>query len=304
MYLASVYTQSSSQRGFTLVELMISMTIGLFISAGMVALLIGNKQSYRDSENMARVQENGRFAVEYLARDIRQAGLQNFSVPKARMINNNPPPKDYIKGWNGASTKPTLAVGQDPAFWSYLDDKKGKDWSNLGGSTYTPNTDIIGIRYLDPDSDIDPTTDLDVDDIKPDTDFYPKPNKTDPYVVNHVYYINKSSAATNQPGLYQKIGSLAAQELIECVYDMQLHYGIDNTGDGQIDNYVSANSVPDWNNVLAVKIDLLLGSSEDNLVDAAMSLPFEKNDGTFFTATNRRIYQMFSTTVALRNRMK
>ncbi|MBK1694434.1 hypothetical protein CKO09_06730 [Chromatium weissei] len=243
---------NSSQRGFTLVELMISMTIGLFISAGMVALLIGNKQSYRDSESMARVQENGRFAIEFLAREIRQAGLQNFSGTTATW-----PPVNYIGGWQGVSSAPLEA-------------------SLPSADKYTPNTDIFRITYYDSDVSAD---------------------------VTRIYYIR--TGAGEQPGLYQKKSSSSiADELIECVYDMQLHYGIDNTGDEQIDTYVSADSISDWNRVFAVKIDLLVGSSEDNLVDTAMSLPFEKNDGTFFTATNRRIYQMFSTTIALRNRMK
>ncbi|WP_277949409.1 PilW family protein [Chromatium okenii] len=255
MYLASVYTQSSSQRGFTLVELMISMTIGLFLSAGMVALLIGNKQSYRDSENVARVQETGRFAVEYLAKNVRQSGLQNFAgIPPA-----NWPPTNYIQGWPGATSAPSGAI------------------LTVGVSGYVKNTDLFRITYYD--------TNLSS-------------------VVTYTYYVSNTSGL---PGLREQktvvnTTTTTNEELLESVYDMQLRYGVDTTGDDQIDNYF--NTAPDWNRVLAVKIDLLVGSSEDNLVDAAMSLPFEKNDGTFFTATNRRIYQMFSTTVALRNRMK
>ncbi|MBK1640453.1 hypothetical protein CKO12_00860 [Chromatium okenii] len=289
---------SKFQRGFTLVELMIAMGIGAFISAGVIALFVGNNRGYEASAAMARVQENGRFAIEYLAQDIRQAGLQNFKSSKLLPNKENPwPPKDYIKGWNGVGTKPTLVVGKDPNFWSHLDDKKGKDWSNLGD--YTKNTDVIGIRYLDPESDFKPGK----DDTDPNTDFGPddSDDEIDPYVVNHVYYVAPSSV-TGQPGLYQKIDSSDAQELIECVYDMQVRYGVDNTGDGQIDNYVN---VPlDWDQVFSIKIDLIVGSTDNNLVETPMSLPFEKNDGTFFTATDRRIYQMFSATIALRNRIK
>jgi len=51
---------------------------------------------------------------------------------------------------------------------------------------------------------------------------------------------------------------------------------------------------------------LLLRSSENNLVEAPMALPFLLNDGTttFSAPTgDRRIYQMFSTTIALRNQL-
>jgi type IV pilus assembly protein PilW len=255
----------SSQRGFTLVELMIAMTIGAFISAGVIALFIGNNQGYRTNEAMARVQENGRFAIEYLARDVRQAGVTNLSTVLTIW-----PPVDYIQGWQGASSKPDLTTSPAPSF--------GSSWNSLGN--YTKNTDVLGIRFYDATA-------------------------ATPAVVNHVYYIAPNSD-TNRPGLYQKVGSLSANELLENVYDMQVRYGVDNTRDGQIDNYVSANSVSDsdWNYVFAVKFDLLFGSVENNLAETPMSLPFEKNDGTFFTATDRRLYKMFSTTIALRNRMK
>ena len=48
------------ERGMTLVELMVAMTIGLFLTAGIISLFTVTKQSYRAAEAMSRLQENGR----------------------------------------------------------------------------------------------------------------------------------------------------------------------------------------------------------------------------------------------------
>jgi len=59
------------QQGLTLMELMISLTLGLIIAVAMIALFVNSKQSFRISENMSRLQENARFAVSFLSRDMR-----------------------------------------------------------------------------------------------------------------------------------------------------------------------------------------------------------------------------------------
>ncbi len=65
---------SSRQIGFSLVELMVAITISLILLAGVVQIYLSSKQTYRVQEALARVQENGRFAMDFLARDIRVAG--------------------------------------------------------------------------------------------------------------------------------------------------------------------------------------------------------------------------------------
>ena len=62
-----------SQLGFSLMELMISVTLGLIISAALISLFINSKKSYLINENLSRLQENGRFAVSFLSRDLRMA---------------------------------------------------------------------------------------------------------------------------------------------------------------------------------------------------------------------------------------
>jgi type IV pilus assembly protein PilW len=65
------------QKGINLIELMISLALGFIIVTAMIALFINSKQSYRLNDNMSRLQENARFAVQFLSRDLRMADWAN-----------------------------------------------------------------------------------------------------------------------------------------------------------------------------------------------------------------------------------
>lgn len=60
--------------GFSLVELMVAIVIGLIITLGVVQIFSANRATYQLDEGLARAQENGRFALEFLTQDIRHAG--------------------------------------------------------------------------------------------------------------------------------------------------------------------------------------------------------------------------------------
>jgi type IV pilus assembly protein PilW len=64
----------SAVRGLTLVELMIAMMLGLLVVGSASAIFISNRATYRATEGLGRVQENGRMAFELMARDLREAG--------------------------------------------------------------------------------------------------------------------------------------------------------------------------------------------------------------------------------------
>ncbi len=65
---------NKSSAGFTLVELMASVVISLVILAGVVQSVLASKSMYMMQEEMARIQENSRFALDVLTTDIRMAG--------------------------------------------------------------------------------------------------------------------------------------------------------------------------------------------------------------------------------------
>jgi type IV pilus assembly protein PilW len=61
-------------RGLSLVELMVAITIGLIILAAVSSLFVNTKQTYTSQDSLARLQENARFAMHFLIKDIRLAG--------------------------------------------------------------------------------------------------------------------------------------------------------------------------------------------------------------------------------------
>lgn len=62
-------------RGFTLVELMVAMLLGLVVIAGVGSVFLSNQRVYRTNRALSDVQDSSRVAFELLARDIRNAGL-------------------------------------------------------------------------------------------------------------------------------------------------------------------------------------------------------------------------------------
>ncbi|WP_162615939.1 prepilin-type N-terminal cleavage/methylation domain-containing protein [Solilutibacter oculi] len=64
----------SFQAGFSLIELMISLVLGLLVIAAAGGIFLSNKRVYGSTEAINRIQENQRAAFEMLSRDLREAG--------------------------------------------------------------------------------------------------------------------------------------------------------------------------------------------------------------------------------------
>ncbi|KPJ93649.1 MAG: hypothetical protein AMJ55_07615 [Gammaproteobacteria bacterium SG8_15] len=74
----------SQQRGFTIVEIMLAITLSMILIAGVIQVYLSSKESFRVQNELARLQENQRIAIEFLQRDISQAG---FIRPPGKLIN-------------------------------------------------------------------------------------------------------------------------------------------------------------------------------------------------------------------------
>ncbi|CAK0751774.1 type IV pilus assembly protein PilW [Gammaproteobacteria bacterium] len=125
------------------------------------------------------------------------------------------------------------------------------------------------------------------------------------------FYVGTSVSGTTR-SLYQiqiAGNSIIPMEIVEGVEDMQILYGIDTGTDNIIDQYVTATNVANWARVLSVRIHILLSSlNEDNLVKQSQTYIFPNDAdgvtaGRINTPTDRRIYQVFSTTIGIRNRL-
>lgn len=83
--------QHTKQKGYTIVEFMVAMTIGLFLLGGIGIVFISSKQTYRMQDSLWQLQDNNRFAMEFLIKDLRMAsfrGCNGNSVTPVNTLNN------------------------------------------------------------------------------------------------------------------------------------------------------------------------------------------------------------------------
>ena len=63
-------------KGFSLVELMISLALGSVVTAGVVQLFVANSETHSLLQGQSRMQESARFALDFIGRDVRKAGYR------------------------------------------------------------------------------------------------------------------------------------------------------------------------------------------------------------------------------------
>jgi len=115
------------------------------------------------------------------------------------------------------------------------------------------------------------------------------------------YFIGNNAAGNRS--LYRvglSAGGTTTDELIEGVWDMQIMYGLDTTGDRQVDSYLTAASVTNWSQVVSVQINLLSYSPTDNVAADKQVYTYGFDATGTTTATDRRLRKDFSGTVYVR----
>lgn len=96
------------QQGFTLIELMIALVLGLLIAAAALALFLNAQKSMNFQSGMSSLQQNANFGLAQIAHELRHA---NLNTPSGQKINN----KDIGSGVIfSASNLPTSLAGTDP----------------------------------------------------------------------------------------------------------------------------------------------------------------------------------------------
>ena len=116
--MSRAYSRPRSNLGVSLVELMISMVLGLIVAGAAVAMFAANRATYSASENMGRIQEAGRAAFELMARDVREAGGNPCDAQLTLTNGLNSPTGNWWKNWNngligynGSTAFPDVAFG-------------------------------------------------------------------------------------------------------------------------------------------------------------------------------------------------
>lgn len=128
----------SKQRGLGLVEIMVALVVSSLLVAGVVQIFVSNRQAYDLQDELATLQENGRFAFQFLTQDLRMAGYMGCSR-NLQLRNNLNDPDQYAYNLDGealvglyADADGNLSGGVIPT---------GLDLGDL-----TPNTDVVMLR--------------------------------------------------------------------------------------------------------------------------------------------------------------
>ena len=77
------------ERGFTLVEIMVSLTIGLLLTVAIASLFVNSRRTYATTEDLSRMQENIRYTYQELTRAMHLAGYK--SSPNVSSESGGPP---------------------------------------------------------------------------------------------------------------------------------------------------------------------------------------------------------------------
>ncbi|NOZ54571.1 MAG: prepilin-type N-terminal cleavage/methylation domain-containing protein [Gammaproteobacteria bacterium] len=81
--------QRAYQQGFTLVEIMVAITLSVILLAGVMQIFIGSKTTYNLQSGLGRLHENARFALDIMAQNIGMAGYTSNLIPITAFNNAN-----------------------------------------------------------------------------------------------------------------------------------------------------------------------------------------------------------------------
>ena len=107
----------TAQCGITLVELMIAMVIGLLLAAGISQVFVSSQQTYRITEEQSRLQENARFALEFITKDVREAGYTGCRAIEEMNVQTvaNAPVPNYTEDTTINGNEATSPTAWSPA---------------------------------------------------------------------------------------------------------------------------------------------------------------------------------------------
>lgn len=130
-------------RGFSLIELLVSMAIGLFIMLGAMSIFVSSKHSYAQQDASSQMQENARFALEMLARDTRIAGMSGCSdgISIANTLQDTGAYEGEAMSFSNGLT-------------GYVGDATNSTFPASFKDISSPNTDAIVIHSMNTDSEL------------------------------------------------------------------------------------------------------------------------------------------------------
>lgn len=340
----------AKQKGFSLIELMVAITISLLLMAGVVQMFLSSKTVFTTQQGLSRLQETGRLAVEFMARDVRQAGFFGpayatswnmvSTLNDKNQFGNDYSPETAMRIFGGDPLPAGLELNPQPnsgtqviAVYTASDVSvpvvQQNDSDNLYVELTTPAgqecpsgicqgdilvaadfekmwifqvTDVsesgttVTLAHetgSDPGNQVTEwggNPDYPTQDIHPGAEVF--------RLKTSVFYI--ADGPQNTPTLYQKDGDEPPFPLLAGVENIAYSVGVDTDADRVANNYVAPGDVTNWANAVSVQLEALVMTPDDNATNEKQTYTFA---GEEVTADDNRIRKVFTTTVAIRNKL-
>jgi type IV pilus assembly protein PilW len=286
----------SRHQGFTLIELMVSITIGLIILLFITSLFVNSKASYDIGDDSSRLQEDGRYAMGVIGRNIIQAGYGKLlTATTTDFVKVDGSPAQAMKGCNSGFADPK-STSLDPVCGT-----SGKPSLQIRyrlDDTYNANTGVgadcngQNAAMKNPDGTANATA-------------------TDPGIVTNRFYLATKSGESTTSLYCNGSGAFTnPQPILSNVEDMLITYGADTSGNFTPDQYSTNatviealpispnNNKTNWNQIISVKVCLQVVSA--NKV-ATSAQTYTKCDGSSATASDKKLRATFTNVFTVRN---
>ncbi|MEM8560631.1 MAG: PilW family protein [Pseudomonadota bacterium] len=290
--------QRKSAAGFSLIELMISILLGLIIISGAVSVYLGTKRSFNEADQVATLSENGRFALQLMSNSVRHINFFGGAFPAD------------IRMGSSLDTSVADNCSGDASAYDTANSMfavRATSASVLNCITdAVPNTDVLVIKGVEPD----PLYDADPDDPNAPRDgqiSFPAGawSNQEVYVVANteagviidgadtkpdvlvgsefalgvawpyrlfIYYVRQEQSPGAGPTLSRKVltwrpsaSSMAVetQDLVQGVEDLRFLFGYDAAGSGNVNTMTNLDAVTTagaWDEVTSVQVFVLVRS--------------------------------------------
>jgi type IV pilus assembly protein PilW len=285
-----------THRGFSLIELMIGVTIGLVLLTVLATVFDRTSGGRSDLDRVSRLIENSRFAVDVIGDDVRHAGFYGtFLPPSDTLFTDTSPCAWNVADLTSLGWQPTLPIPRYPAQLMGWDDPVAGDPALGCLPDRLPGTDVIVIRRVSSDPIAAAAVDV--------RNVYVQASQciTDPLLLrvsNVSAQFNLRTASCNPAllapirryfvrGYYLASCNLCAPSdgiptlkrieiidnavrvvsLAEGVVNLQVEYAFDTNDDGSPEQYLTSTTVGTtptsfWSNVVAVRLHMLMRSTE------------------------------------------
>lgn len=311
-------------KGFSLVELMVALVISVILLGGITQIFMSSKKSFTIQDSLGRQQENGRYAVDTLAQDLRRTGYWGGNADVSAVTGTEAPVTPAATCNTGDNTwarmidRRVFGLNQDEnaALGAYACINDGNGYTRgdvlvvrfaapwLVGGITTPsieNNDRLYVRSSLTLSEIAGRMFMGKDEADVANDMDPalpaSPSERESELIARAYYIGPSGQTCNGvavPSLFREglddNGRPVAEEIAFGIDNFQVRFGVDTDGDNSVDQYLDAGSadldeLDEWNQVIAVRFWLLTrGECPETGFDNTLS--FAMGDVNYTPATD------------------